>query len=334
MPRLNESAAWRWSGALAAALALGAPANAQELPAGLRPGEHTVTVNGARVWYRVAGRAPAGAPPVVFIPGGPGGNSYDFAAVPGPRLERALRMVYFDPRGTGRSERPAGGDYAMSTLVNDVEALRKALGVPRIALIGHSFGATVALEYAAKYTERVSRLVYVDGLWDAPGQCRFRRERLIREYPALRERVLADTLAADGTRRGDCELEFRVLAGPEREAFNDRGLFRDSAARMRHDSINRASGLRNTGEMSRALFRAGLLSYRFAHAARLTMPVRVIVGRFDGQGGMEPQRELARLLPDARFVELAESGHFPYLDEPERFAREVIAFLTAPPRER
>ena len=312
--------------AAALALTLAQRADAQgRTPPGLRAGEHTAAINGARLWYRVAGRE--NGVPVVFLPGGPGRNSHDFAAVQGPRLEKALRMVYFDPRGTGRSERPASGDYAIATMVEDIEGLRRELGAPKIALVGHSFGGLMALEYAAKYPDRVSRLVFVDGLWDTALQCRARRDRLIRGYPALRERILADTLDERGKRRSDCELEFRVLRGPERDAFNDSGIFRDSVAKMRLDSLDRASGLRNTGEMSRALFRAGLLEYRFTALGRLTMPVQVIVGRYDAVGGLEPQRALARRLPVGRFVELTESGHFSYLDEPDRFAREVIAFL-------
>ncbi len=273
------------------------------------------------------GEREGGGGPVVFLPGGPGRNSYDFEQVPGPRLERGLRMVYFHPRGTGKSERPASGDYAIATMVEDIEGLRKELGVPKIALVGHSFGGLMALEYAAKYPGRVSRIVFADGMWDTALQCRGRRERLIRTFPALRERILADTLDEQGKRRSDCDLEFRVLRGPEREAFNDAAVFRDTLARNRLAALDSASGMPNTGEMGRALFRAGLLQYRFTRLDRLTMPVLVLVGRYDGVGGMDAWRDLARRLSKGRFVELEESGHFTYLDEPERFAREVIRFL-------
>ncbi len=70
-------------------------------------------------------------------------------------------MVYYDQRGSGRSERPWSGGYSLERLVEDVEALRRELGAPSVALIGHSFGGTLALEYAAKYPERGSRMVLV-----------------------------------------------------------------------------------------------------------------------------------------------------------------------------
>src|SRR2546427_11510975 len=140
----------------------------QSIASGLRDGPHQVVVNNVRLWYRVAGRAAAGVPPVVFLHGGPGQGSYHFAALVGPYMERSLRMVYFDQRGSGNSERPWTGEYSMATLVEDIEGLRRELGVPQIALIGHSFGGTLALEYAAAYPTRVARLVIVAGAVERP----------------------------------------------------------------------------------------------------------------------------------------------------------------------
>ena len=57
------------------------------------------------------------------------------------------------------------------------------------------------------------------------------------------------------------------------------------------------------------------------------MPVLVVAGRHDGAARPEGLRELAGRLPNARFVEYEGSGHFVYLDEGDRFARDVIAFL-------
>src|SRR2546426_12739982 len=136
---------------------------------GLRDGPHQAVINDARLWYRVAGRAAPGVPPVVFLHGGPGQGSYHFAALVGPYLERSLRMVYFDQRGSGKSERPWTGEYSMATLVEDIEGLRRELGVPQIALIGHSFGGTLALEYAATYPAHVARVGIVAGGGGSPG---------------------------------------------------------------------------------------------------------------------------------------------------------------------
>src|SRR5919112_61870 len=166
------------------------------LPEGLRAGPHEVALNGVRHFYRVGGRADTTVPPVVFLHGGPGQGSEHFDALAGPAMERELRMVYFDQRGSGKSERPARGD----------------------------------------------------------------------------------TMTSDGKRRSDCDLEFRALRGADRDRYNTELMFPDPAVEKRMDSVNAALGIRNTGELSRAQFAAGLLQYRFAAFDRLTMPVLIISG--------------------------------------------------------
>jgi proline iminopeptidase len=318
-------------GAGIAAIMAASAASAQTgaVPGALGDGVHRENINGVRLWYRAAGRGAEGTPPVVFLHGGPGQGSYHFAALAGRAMERRLRMVYLDQRGSGSSERPRSGAYSMELLVEDVEGLRQALGVPRIALVGHSFGGTLALEYAAKYPEHVAALVFAAGLWDAPGQTRLRCQHTVARFPQVAERVMGDSAATAGG--GTCDW-FWNLPEPEREAMNNALMFPDSATRIRLDSVQAASGQRNTGELSRALFRNGLLRYRFSAPGRLTMPVLVIAGRHDGAAVPEGLRQLARQLPDARFVEYEKSGHFVYLDETGRFARDVAAFVAASAR--
>lgn len=281
-------------------------------------------INGVRLWYRVAGTAPAGQPPVVFLHGGPGANSQRFASLIGPRLECELRMVYLDQRGSGRSERPWTGEYSIDLLVEDIEGLRRELGAEQIALIGHSFGTMLALEYAAKHPEHVSRVVLAAAVPDVEASGRSMCARLAEVDPEAHARAVA-AAAAEGD--AGCDI-FAALSGPEREAFFTANMFPDTTLRARVDSVDAAHGLRNTGELSRALFEGGLLEYRFTGFDRLTMPALVVSGRHDYQVGLEGPRELVRQLPEARLEVYDRSGHFMYVDDPERFARDVMAFLS------
>ena len=310
--------------ALIATVIAGTTAHAQST------GEHDVVLNGVRLWYRVAGTSAPGVPPVLFLHGGPGYNSYSFSRIEGPLLEKNLRMIYLDQRGSGRSERPWTRDYKLETLVADVEALRQSLGVPKLAIIGHSFGGTLAIEYAAAHPDRIAKLVLVDILYDAPAQCRYRAQGLAELRPEAYARVAKDTVDSAGVKRSFCELEFRALRGADREAFSNEMMFPDSARRKLQDSIDNASGLRNTGELSNALFNAGLLNYQFKAFDRLTMPVLVVVGGKDRAVGGAPMRALATRLPHARLVEMPNGGHFAYLEQPVEFANAVSSFITQP----
>lgn len=294
-----------------------------------REGAHHVVVNGVRLWYRVAGTGAPSAPPVVFLHGGPGQGSAHADALAGPHLEPTLRMIYLDQRGSGHSERPWTGDYALATLVADIEGLRQHLGVPQIALVGHSFGALLALEYAAAHPERVSHVVFVAGLWDLALQCELRLATLAELRPEAHARVMASH--PDGPREG-CTLESEAFTSREdREAYSLETMFPDPALAERMRRTEEAHGIRNTGELGRALFGGGAMAgYRFEATDRLTMPVLVVAGRHDGAARPEGLRVLAERLPRARFVEYDASGHFVYLDEPERFARDLTAFLAEP----
>ena len=233
-------------------------------------------------------------------------------------------MVYFDQRGSGKSERPWTGEYSMATLVEDIEGLRRELGAPQIALIGHSFGGTLALEYAAAYPTRVARLVIVSGMWSMSVLGHYQCERIRAVYPALAR--AADSAATGQDDR--CQW-FWNLPASQRTPLYEALMFPDSVVRARLDSTVAASHLPNTGELSAALSRAGLGQYQFASFAKVSMPTLVIAGRLDGAIVPKGLQELTQRLPNATFVEYDRSGHFVYLDEPDRFVRDVTSFITA-----
>ncbi len=297
-------------------------------PPALAPGPHNVVLNGVRFFYSVRGTA-ADMPPVVFLHGGPGQGSEHFEALGGRFLERDLRVVYFDQRGSGLSERPVNRDYAVATMVDDIEALRREFGTPKIAVMGHSFGAVLALEYAAKYSTTTSHVIIVAGLWDTQVQCALRLARFAQLRPDVYKRVRNDTLGPDGSRRNECDIELlaRNGLGDDRRLFDLQTIFVDSTLARRLDSVNTARNVVYGSEVNQAVMAAGMNRYRFTHFEAVTMPALVIAGKHDGAVIPAGLRPLAERLPHARYVEFENSGHFVYLDEPDRFARVVTAFI-------
>jgi proline iminopeptidase len=312
--------------ALAATACLSPAQAAKPDAATLQPGEHQAVVNGVRLWYKVAGKTGAGTAPLLFLHGGPGYNSHSFEVQAGRALEAHLPVIYLDQRGSGRSERPWRGDYTIAGMVEDIEALRNMLGVPRLALMGHSFGGTLALEYAAAYPQHVANMVLVGPASDIPAACAARVDFLGRRYAA----ELAQARAAAKQRNetpDECFFAFNSIEGEARERVNDETMFPDMRqAKVQHD-IDEKSGLRNTGELSNAMFNGGFVSYRFTHPERVTMPVLVLAGAEDHAIGLPAQRALGKALPKARVLEYPGAGHFPYVDAPQRFTRDVVQFV-------
>ena len=295
-------------------VALAAPASAQSAP--LATGEHQVIINGVRLWYRVAGTG-RGAP-LVFLHGGPGQGSQTFARFAGPPLEAANRLIYLDQRGSGRSEKHWKKEYSLPLMVDDLEQLRRAWGVERMALVGHSFGTVLALEYAAKYPERVSHLVLAGAVVDFPAAIDVQCARLAKTDPATYAKAVA-ALPAGSTQR--CH----VFAAPRN--FIDDAMYPDPAVRKVVDDTDGSDGMFNDGHISGALFNQGLLNYRFTQGPRLTMPVLVIAGGADYQAVVEPLRPFVAGLRRARLIEYPGRGHFMFVEDPQRFARDVTAFV-------
>jgi proline iminopeptidase len=304
---------------LGAVPAVGAPHSAA---APISVGEHSLTVDGVRLWYRVAGR-PRGVP-VVFLHGGPGEGSQLFQAVGGPELERTQRLIYFDQRGGGRSDRPVDpSNYSIDIMVEDVEQLRRHLGVPRIVLLGHSFGTNLALEYAARYPQHTAAVVLAAAASHLLRSLDLQCQRLQTQDSEAYARATAGLRAGAFPR---CNT-MQAYSGDAAKAFAERNLFPDPAVARRVNQLGEVGGLRSTGEVARALFQKGYLQYRFSKTDNVLAPVLVIAGGRDYQAAIEPQRDLVKDLRHARLVEYPRNGHFMFVEDPRRFARDVNSFL-------
>jgi proline iminopeptidase len=306
-------------------LSMGANALAQprgEPPrASLATGEHHAVINGVRLWYRVAGRRTG--IPVIYLHGGPGQGSQSFARFAGPHLEANHRMVYLDQRGAGRSERPWNNAYSIDLLVDDLEQLRRAWGVPRIAVIGHSFGTVLAMEYGARYPSHVSQMVLAASVPDIQAAWDVQCARLERTDPAAFARAMASQRPGRSARCNMTGAYEGAEAGAKMTSF----MFPNPETAQLLSAADAEGGLRNTGVVGDAIFSQGFLTYRFTRAADLRAPVLVITGTRDLQAVPEPQRALVQAVRNGRMLEYEGAGHFMWVEQPERFARDVSAFL-------
>ena len=248
-----------------------------------------------RLAYRDCGR---GAP-VVIVPGGPGLDA-DYAAGLATMIAAdGERAILLEPRGTGASRAAFGDGHSLSIAggVSDIEALRIALGVRRIVLLGHSFGGAFVQAYAAAHPEHVARLVLLDSMGPSfappPHPLDSWRATLGAE-----ELARYDALKAGGDAIGAMRIKFRAsFAHPDRgaafvAAFPDSMFHAEVAARIGRDR-----------------------DYDVRADARRRFPVVIVAGDMDWIRGQEPA--LFAVWPGARHWLIAQAGHFPWLDSPE-----------------
>jgi pimeloyl-ACP methyl ester carboxylesterase len=258
-------------------------------------------------------------PLLVCHPGGPGGSGAEFRDFAG--LDDTFELLLLNPRGSQGSD--TADDYALTSYVADLEALREHLGVEQLDLLGFSHGGIVAMAYAAAHGTRVRRLLLVDTLavWDDEANAAMERgiEKRSGEpwfadaKQALEEEQAgafssADELKANAQRQAP--LYFHRWEGNERAG---REIFADLA------ETSEPLHYFNTVEFPTLDLRPQLRT--------IEAPALVVVGDDDMIGGAVCADRIMRELSDARLVTIPNSGHFVYVEQPEAFRAALIDFL-------
>jgi len=255
--------------------------------------------------------------PVAFlIHGGPGGDHSGFKPGFSPLADR-LQLVYFDHRGQGRS---AKGDPALYTLdenVEDMEALRRHLGLGKIVSIGTSYGGMVAMAHAARYPDSVSHLVLVVTAAHAGFNARAREivaERGTPEQIAVCEELWAGRLDTEAKL-----ARYYELMGPMYSTTHDAAAAAKTAGR----------GIRTPEALNRAFAPGGFLrSYDLRpELSRITAPTLILAGRHDWICAPEFSEEIHRLIPGSDLRIFERSSHSIRADEPQAMLDAIAGFL-------
>src|SRR5262245_26889722 len=133
-------------------------ASGQEMQRRMDPVESRVPIGTTQLYARTIGRGP----PVMVLHGGP---DFDIAyLLPDlDRLKDTFRLIYYDQRGRGKSANGVRAeDVSLASDIEDIDRVRGHFGLEAPALLGHSWGAVLALEYALRYPTRVSRLILMN----------------------------------------------------------------------------------------------------------------------------------------------------------------------------
>jgi proline iminopeptidase len=283
--------------------------------------DNTVKLNGVDIHYRAIGNGP-----VLFLvsPGWGVGSGYMQRAF--SALAKHLRLVFIDTRGSGLSGRPADPTRMSSVdMANDLDPLRVHLGLSEINILGHSNSGAIALAYAARYPDRVSKLVLIDsqvlGLSAAADTQRILQNRA------------TDPRFAEATR-----IVSTFFTGQINPAASDDGL-KAFIAQVLPLYLHRPE---KSLSLAQEQLSGPISSYAFASqfAADAAFPidqtkslsairakVLIMVGRHDYICPVALSERLYENIPESQLVIFEESGHLPWLEEPNAFFAELERFL-------
>jgi proline iminopeptidase len=291
--------------------------------AGAREG--FVRADQARLYVRDVGHGPA----IVVVHGGP---DFDHAYLL-PELDRlsaSFRLVYYDQRGRGRSsDGVSEDDVTMASEVDDVDAIRRHLGLRSVAVLGHSWGGLVAMEYAIRRPGRVSHLILMNTApASAAGAQVLRRALAASRTPEELDAMTAIASSA-AYEAGDREADAAYYRIHFAHAFAQPARLADVVARLRANVSE--DGILLARRIEQRLYaetwsRPG---YDLSAQLRATRaPTLVLHGDLDFVP-IEAVSPIADAIPAARLDVLEDCGHFAYIEQPQRVA-EGITDLLAP----
>lgn len=268
--------------------------------------------DGARIAYAVSGSGP----PVVLMPSWLTHLEHQDRAVAWQPWLQALssghRLIRYDPRGCGLSERDVS-DLSFETWVRDFAGLADRLRLDRFAMIGVCQGGAVAIDYAGRHPGRVSHLLLYGT---------YAKGRNKRSSPPLepeKARVMLEML----------ELGWGEVDSAFMRSFATQFQPEGSMEHLKSwcELQRRATSARNAVELTRVMFDIDVTE----SARRITCPTMVAHPERDAVAPVEEGRLLARIIPNATYLELDSANHFMLAEEPawQVFVEAMRDFLPA-----
>ncbi|MBY8885101.1 alpha/beta hydrolase [Streptomyces sp. PTM05] len=251
---------------------------------------------------------------LLCLPGGPMRASAYLGDLGGWDARR--RLVMLDARGTGGSGVPADpATYRCDRLVDDVEALRRHLGLERMDLLAHSAAGDLALQYTARHPDRVRALCLITA-----------RARVLGiEFTTAHRAQAADLRAGEPWAAGARAAYDAVWAGTATDADFDAatpffyGRWDDAARAHAAGEVEQTNDEATAHYVAPGAFEPP--------AAVPDVPVLVLAGELDSAPRPGVAEEIAGRFRRAEMVVQPGAGHYPWLDDPARFSGTVEGFL-------
>ena len=283
-----------------------------------------ISFQGYRTWYRIVGeRASPQKLPLLLVHGGPGIPSDCFETLEA-FAATGRPVIFYDQLGCGNSDIPEGPElFSIGLFLDEIAAVREALGLERCHLLGFSWGGVLAMEYVLTGPSGLASLILHSSFASIPAIIAAQQEvyeglppdvaATMRRYEAAGEFDHPEYVAL---RHQHFDVHFVCRMDPWPE-FLQRAIARANFAvgeALDKRKERHAPGGRDTWDIT-------------PHLGEIRLPALILSGRHDGLVRGQDQ-VLAAGIPDATWIRFEESSHYAHAEEPERFNVVLDDFLT------
>lgn len=296
-----------------------------------------VKVNGANLWVVTVGEGD----PIIIIPGGPGGAHLGYREFD-PLADNHHQIVYFDAFGRGKSDTAKNvSEYTLARDIEDIEALRIALKLDKVTVLGHSYGGVVAQGYALKYPAHLSHLILADTfhsfvMWQENDDNSNREIKT--NYPEIWEKLM--TIRERGAISSDKQHQdiYGQVPYGFLYAYNPSNFDHRDTANLIYKGYKKNGAYPNpnntklyyqmVGKDGDFIVGSDIGTFDYRKQLKdLKMPVLIETGRFDRVAVPWMAVKFKEYCPQAEFVMFERSGHNPQVEEPEKDFKIINDFL-------
>ena len=260
--------------------------------------------------------------PVVVLHGGPGLDHHMFGDYLDPLADDGrYRLILVDERCQGRSDRSAPqATWTLERMAADVTDLANSLELASYAVLGHSFGAFLALQHAVDFPGDAAATIVSAGAASSRWLTHVQDELAAFEPIELREQV-ASSWAREATARTEDEVATLIA---DQMPFH----FRNPVDPRLDEFAQRSSEMQFAPDILRCFAVSGYGGIEVEdRLSTVPQPVLVLSGRYDRTCSVDAGEDLARRLPEAEFVVFEKSGHMFFVEEQDRYLATVRGFL-------
>jgi proline iminopeptidase len=258
--------------------------------------------------------------PVIVLHGGPGLDHHEFADYLDP-LTDTFRLLLVDQRANGRSGRPPESTWTLERMAQDVIMLARALGLERYAVLGHSYGAFVALQNAVDFPGMAAQTIVSGGVPSMRYLDVVDANLAAFEPVELREQVTASWAREPTVKTPE---EFAEVMG-DQLPFH----FADPRDPRITEYAHRTKDTVYSADVLRVFSASGYGGIDVEdRLGEVTAPVLVMTGRHDRTCTVAAAEAIANGLPKVELVIFEQSGHMTFVEEPELYNAVVRSFLT------
>lgn len=280
----------------------------------LTKGAHFAHVNGIKIHYYVSGNGP-----VCLIPTPGWGPSINYLKNSLHPFEKYFTMVYYDTRGSGKSDAPSDfKQYTSKHFMDDMEALRIYLKQPKVWIMGHSMGGFQVLNYGIHHNDKLKGIIAIAAMAgnDKFYQQEFQKMLMKRKDQPYYQKGIKVLMDQDTT------IKSMSAGMPYIMPFYFHDVNKVADFVKLDDPELSDHAYENTGKA-----RFGT-EYLFPQLKSITVPTLVVVGDDDFICDRVSQADrIAKNISSATEIVIKDAGHFSWIEQPQPFFTDCISWL-------